>query len=281
MSSFQISACSANYGRAELFGIVDRLAALGYDGVEITVMYHAVPDETSPERRKEIRVRVRDAGLKVSGLHFIFPSGLKIMSADAQERRRVADHVRTVLELGQDLQTPLVVIGGGGLRTIPQGMPRETAVPYVLDVFTQVARHAEETGVVACFEALNRFETTLGRSFAETLGYLDQIGSPALKLAGDTFHMNIEETSMPAAIEAAGDRLAHLHLPDSNRLAPGSGHIDFAPILRSLRTVGYTGFLSFEIFWIAPDTPYLPTFEECDAQNANGIKYVRELERLL
>jgi 5-keto-L-gluconate epimerase len=93
--------------------------------------------------------------------------------------------------------------------------------------------------------------------------------------------MNIEETSMPAAIEAAGDRLAHLHLPDSNRLAPGSGHIDFAPILRSLRTVGYTGFLSFEIFWIAPDTPYLPTFEECDAQNANGIKYVRELERLL
>jgi sugar phosphate isomerase/epimerase len=281
MSRFPISACSANYGKADLFRILDRLCELGYDGVEITVMYHAVPDETSPERRREILGRARDAGLTVSGLHFIFPAGLKMMSPDPEERRRVADHIRSVLELGHDLEAPLVVIGGGGLRTVPAGMSRETGVAHVVDVFTQVARHAEATGVTACFEALNRFETTIGRSFAETCAYIDGIGSPALKLAGDTFHMNIEESSLPGAIEAAGVRLAHLHLPDSNRLAPGTGHIDFRPILGALGRIGYRGFLSFEIFWIAPDIPYLPSWEECDAQSVQAIRHVREVETML
>ena len=44
----------------------------------------------------------------------------------------------------------------------------------------------------------------------------------------DTFHMNIEEASMPDALTAAGDRLWHVHIGDSNRRYPGSGHLDFA-----------------------------------------------------
>ena len=52
MSDFKISICSASYGRADLFTIADRLAALGYDGVEITVMYHADPAETSAQMTK-------------------------------------------------------------------------------------------------------------------------------------------------------------------------------------------------------------------------------------
>lgn len=281
MSTFPISACSANYGKADLFKIIDRLAALEYSGVEITVMYHAPPAETPLTQRKAIKARVRDAGLEISALHFIFPSGLAIMTDDRAERAKVADHVGTVLDLAHDLEAGVVVVGGGGLRTVPKAMQREVGVAHVLDVFTGIARHAERTGVTACFEALNRFETTIGRSFEETLGYIDRIGSPKLKLAGDTFHMNMEEPSMADAIGLAGPRLAHLHLPDSNRLAPGRGHIDFLPILRALKRIGFGGFLSFEIFWIAPDIPYLATWEECDAETIQAIRKVREIERQL
>jgi sugar phosphate isomerase/epimerase len=63
MSAFKISACSANYGHADLFAVVDRLAELDYDGVEITVMYHAVPQETSSGRRAEILRRVKDVAV--------------------------------------------------------------------------------------------------------------------------------------------------------------------------------------------------------------------------
>jgi sugar phosphate isomerase/epimerase len=91
--------------------------------------------------------------------------------------------------------------------------------------------------------------------------------------------MNIEETSMPAAIEASGARLAHLHLPDSHRLAPGDGHIDFPPILAAMQKSGFGGYISFELFWIAPDIPYLPSYELCDGECVKAIRYVRNLEK--
>lgn len=278
MSAFKISACSANYGHADLFGVIDRLGTLGYDGVELTVMYHAQPDQTSPARRREILKRVRDAGMAVSGLHFIFPAGLKMASSDMAERQKVVDYVGTVIDLAHDLEAPIVMIGGGGMRAASEGIDKETAIENVCDTFCGIGARAEPKGVIACFEALNRFETQIGRSFAEVCGYLDRIGSPAVKLGGDTFHMNIEEPSMPASIEAAGAQLAHLHLPDSHRLAPGDGHIDFPPILRSLKKIGYQGYISFEMFWIAPDIAYLPTYELCDAENVKAIEYIRNLE---
>lgn len=281
MSAFKISACSANYGKEDLYKVVDRLAELEFDGVEITVMYHAQPDETDAAKRREILKRVRDAGLKVSGLHFIFPGGLSMVSQERSERQRVVDHVGSVLDLAHDLEAPIVMVGGGGMRTPTPGMDRTVAVENVCDTFRGIGERAGPTGVIACFEALNRFETVVGRGFAETCGYLDQIDLPALKLGGDTFHMNIEEPSMPASIELAGERLAHLHLPDSHRLAPGDGHIDFPPILRALKKVEYPGYLSFELFWIAPDIPYLPTYELCDAETAKAIRHIRKLEETL
>lgn len=281
MTGFKISSCSANYGRADLFDVIDRLAELRYDGVEITVMYHAPPAQTGQDRRKAILKRVRDAGMAVSGLHFIFPSSLKMASGDRSERQKVVDYVGSVIDLAHDLEAPVVMIGGGGMRAASDGMAKEEAIENVCDSFRGFGDRAQKQGVIACFEALNRFETQIGRSFGEVLGYLDRIGSPAVKLGGDTFHMNIEEPSIPASIKAAGDRLAHLHLPDSHRLAPGDGHIDFPPVLRALRDIGYGGYISFEMFWIAPDIAYLPTYELCDAENVKAISYIRKLEGTL
>jgi sugar phosphate isomerase/epimerase len=63
----------------------------------------------------------------------------------------------------------------------------------------------------------------------------------------DTFHMNIEEVSIPQALEFAAERLGHVHLVDSNRRAPGQGHIDFAACAAALRRTGYAGYLCAEI----------------------------------
>jgi len=49
------------------------------------------------------------------------------------------------------------------------------------------------------------------------------------------------------ALASAGDLLGHVHLVDSNRWAPGYGHLDFQPVLEALKRIGFSGFLSFEI----------------------------------
>jgi len=46
--------------------------------------------------------------------------------------------------------------------------------------------------------------------------------------------MNIEEKSIHGAIVQA-KKLFHMHFADSNRLAPGLGHLDFKRILDMLR----------------------------------------------
>lgn len=281
MSAFRISSCTANYGHADLFKVLDRLAELGYDGAEITVMYHAVPQETDAARRREIAKRLADAGLEASALHFIFPAGLSMVAAERSERARVGEHLGTVLDLAADLGAGAVVVGGGGMRMVPKDTDRATAVARVVEVFGDIARHAERTGVTACFEALNRYETQIGRTLGECAAYVDQIGSPKLGIAGDIFHMNIEESSLPEAIEQAGRRLAHLHIPDSHRMAPGGGHVDFSAVLRALRKIGYEGYISPEIFWIAPDIPYLESWEACDREVVASIRHIRKLEQSL
>jgi sugar phosphate isomerase/epimerase len=97
---------------------------------------------------------------------------------------------------------------------------------------------------------LNRYETDCVVTVDEALELLEQVGSGALGVLFDTFHANIEEPQFAHSIERAATtgRLFHVHLGDSNRLAPGWGHIDFAEIVRSLQDAGYQGYVSAELF---------------------------------
>ncbi len=62
----------------------------------------------------------------------------------------------------------------------------------------------------------------------------------------DTFHANIEEISIGESIQRADDRLFHVHIADSNRWAPGYGHLDFSQISKVLSGIDYQGFGSLE-----------------------------------
>ena len=59
--------------------------------------------------------------------------------------------------------------------------------------------------------------------------------------------MNIEEADIGASLEAAGSLVGNVHLEDTNRQAPGHGHLDVAAVLKTLDEIGYQGYLSFEV----------------------------------
>ena len=63
----------------------------------------------------------------------------------------------------------------------------------------------------------------------------------------DLFHMNIEDADIGKAIERNRDILRHVHIADSNRLAPGMGHTDITGAIGTLRSIGYDRWLSAEI----------------------------------
>ncbi len=112
----------------------------------------------------------------------------------------------------------------------------------------ELCRHAEKRGRQVCLEPLNRFETDFINTCEQALKMIKAVGSPALKLHLDTFHMNIEEKFPGAAIRRAGKHLAHFHACGSDRGTPGNDHTDWKSIAQALKDVRYDGHVVIESF---------------------------------
>jgi D-psicose/D-tagatose/L-ribulose 3-epimerase len=97
-------------------------------------------------------------------------------------------------------------------------------------------------------EPLNRFETDLVNTVEQGLDLCERVGLDNVGLLLDTFHMNIEEKSIPDAIRQAGSRIRHFHACENDRGAPGSGHVDWQPVLTAVRDSGYQGQVVIESF---------------------------------
>ncbi|MEO7413292.1 MAG: sugar phosphate isomerase/epimerase [Opitutaceae bacterium] len=111
-----------------------------------------------------------------------------------------------------------------------------------------LAKYAEARGRIIALEPLNRFETDFINTCDQGLAMIDDVGSPALRLHLDTFHMNIEEKDLGAAIIKAGAQLAHFHACGSDRGTPGGDHTDWNGIAAALKSIGYDGAVVIESF---------------------------------
>jgi len=112
----------------------------------------------------------------------------------------------------------------------------------------QLCKYAEKKGKVICMEPLNRFETDFINTIDQALQMIADVGSPALKLHYDTFHMNIEEKNQPAAVKKAAKVLGHFHACGSDRGTPGGDHIDWPGIAKALKAAKYDGSVVIESF---------------------------------
>lgn len=112
----------------------------------------------------------------------------------------------------------------------------------------QLARYAGDRGRKIALEPLNRFETDFINTCQQGLDMISDVGRPELVLHLDTFHMNIEEKDLGAAIRQAGPLLGHLHTCGSDRGTPGGDHTDWAGIARALKAIDYAHDVVIESF---------------------------------
>ncbi len=124
---------------------------------------------------------------------------------------------------------PVYSVVGKADAVEPKQQKKEFAL--VVKNLKVLAAYAEKKGVQICVEPLNRFETDFLNTCEKGLRLIKAVGSPALKLHLDTFHMNIEEKNQAASIRKAGKLLGHFHACGSDRGTPGNDHIDWVPIV--------------------------------------------------
>ena len=100
-------------------------------------------------------------------------------------------------------------------------------------------------------EVLNRHEGYLLNTCKEAVAFCKAVDRPNVKVHLDTYHMLLEEDSLPDAIRTAGSRLGHVHVGENNRKVPGQGHvIDWHAVGRALKEVDYAGHVVMEPFVI-------------------------------
>jgi sugar phosphate isomerase/epimerase len=216
---------------------------LGYTGVELSLLDSNEIDQDSLIEKLEV------LSLKVYAIatgQTYYTDGYSLYSEEEHKRQKTVERLQGHIDFAAKLGS-MVIIGGIRGTITAQGEERKRQEEKGTLALKSCVDYAEDNGVILLLEPVNRYETTVINSVDEGLELIEKLGSMHLKLLPDTFHMNIEERSMEDSIIRAGSHLGYIHFADSNRLAPGWGHIDFPQVLASLEKIGYNGPIGIEV----------------------------------
>lgn len=219
-------------------------AELGHEGIELSLR---APWELD---RAELAALLAAHHLRLvaigSGRGFL-EDGLSLADADRDGRARAVRRLTDLMDYGAEFGAPVIIGLLRGRDTSAEAGER------LAESMCACADHAAALGQDVLVEPINRYETPVLSTVGDTLAFVAGMQRSNVKLLLDAFHMNIEEVSIAAAIRRTGDLLGHFHAADSNRCAPGMGHIDYREITIALHDVGYQGWLSAEVLPLPDD----------------------------
>ncbi len=256
----KISLCNEVIAELPFEKQCDLMKRLGYDGVEIApVTLSDEPHLLPPARRKEIVKIAADAGLPITGLHYLMvaPKGLSITARDPDIRRKTFEVMRGLVQLAADLGAKILVHGSPAQRVLEPGDEADSFKRGV-EYFAAAGEAAHVAGVTYLLEPLARTHTAFVNTVDEAVNIVREIDNPGLRTMLDCSAAGLSEAkSVP---EVLGEWLpsgliAHIHFNDPNRRGPGEGEMEFGPIVDSLYAAKYQGIAAVEPFIYEPDGP--------------------------
>ncbi len=229
--------------------IVQALKDTGYDGVEVPIF------TGDPAHFRALGAQIADLGLQATGIGVMPGAGKTCISADPAERAAALDHLKWLIDctyaLGGTLASGPFHQPLGEFSGLP---PTADELLRLVEVHKAAARYAAGAGITLAVEPLNRFECYILNTAAAAADLTARVAEPNYGYLYDSFHANIEETSVAGVIGPTAHAIKHVHISDNTRGVPGAGHIDFAAIFRALRHARYDGWMTVEAFGSAlPD----------------------------
>src|ERR1700740_474032 len=225
---------------------IRRLAAIGYDGVEIgCAAPHAWPPYLSNGRRREIRQLVKSCGLEVVSL-LATPGGgpgLNPASPLVEEREATIKYYNEVIDLAADLGAGKVLYIAGWQIF---GTSRQQAWDWSRDCLDRISSYAEAKNIVLVVEA-NAASTNLIETADDALELMRSVSRKNVKVMLDTL-LIIYRNDIPAShVRVMRKDLVHGHVSDRDRLLPGEGGVDWLGFMQALLEAKFDGFVTMEI----------------------------------
>ena len=178
---------------------------------------------------------------------------------DENKRQTAIEDISVILQrLGQLNGKGIVIPAAWGmfsLRLPPMIPPRspEQDELVLLESLKKLNMVAAQKNVSVFLEPLNRYEDHMINTLEKAKYYIDKGSLSNVSIIADFYHMNIEEAKIEESIIQYKECIKHIHLADSHRYQPGSGHIDFENGFRALKKIGYDGTMAYECRVIGND----------------------------
>jgi D-psicose/D-tagatose/L-ribulose 3-epimerase len=232
---------AGSWGASECERAVASSKEAGYDLIEFPVFQPSSMDIGAIQRA----LAAHDLGVTCSlGLGF----HNDINSEDAESVARGEQSLNDALSMARDVGSSY--LGGvifsalGPYPDMPTARGRQNSVA----VIRRLAERAAASDITLGLEFVNRYETNLLNTAAQTVDYIGEVGAPNVVVHLDSYHMNIEEANFRDPVFDSGDRLGYVHIGENHRGYLGQGHVDFPELFAALAEVGYDGVITFESF---------------------------------
>lgn len=235
-----------NTWMADHIKYIEKASRIGFDVLEFQAQPLLLMSEG---RMDEIKAAADHFGIELT-----YSLGLDkkydISSTDKATReagiKYLSDIMRRVSYMGGRIISGVSYAGWG----LPENtvFDREELTENSVNCMKILIKQAEDSGITYGIEAVNRFEGVIVNTAEDAVRYVNMVDSPNVGVLLDTYHMNIEEDSLGEAIRLAGDKLVGLHTGESNRKAPGRGHLNWDEIFSALSDVKFKGRIVSEPF---------------------------------
>jgi D-psicose/D-tagatose/L-ribulose 3-epimerase len=260
----------------DLLPVLERLKAIGYDGVEVPVF------DLDPAKWALWARRLDDAGLERTANHVIAPE-FDPVSDDPAVRKAAYEHMLKVVDCCARVGATVLA----GPHEVALGVFTGTGVTDAqwsrsVEHIRRVAEYAAGANVLLTEEVVNRFELYHLNTMAQAIRFVDDVGHPNCRIHLDTFHANIEEKQPGQAIRSAGSRIGYVHISENDRGVPGSGHVLWDETFAALNDIGYDGWLTVESFGnglpnlAAATKIWRPLFDSQDQVASEGFEFMKD-----
>jgi hydroxypyruvate isomerase len=209
-------------------------ARLGYAGVDL------IDEALWPLARRH--------GLAVTAVagHGSLTDGLNRRENAARIEAELRGNIVKAEEAGIPV---LICFSGNRAPGLDDGEGMEAAA----ETLARVAAQAEAAGVTLAVELLNsRVDHAgyMGDGTAWGVGLCARVGSPAVRLLCDVYHLHIMEGDVAGTIAREHGWFAHYHTaghPGRGEFGPGTyQEIDYGAVLRAIRRTGFAGYVAHE-----------------------------------
>lgn len=247
------------YFRYPLVEAIKRLAAYGYDAVDVWGgTPHAYPDDMDKQKIQEVKSVANQLGISMACFipaQFRYPTNLA--SGETNIRLRSIEYIKKSIDVAAELGSPLVSLCSGYST---YGQSRVEAWKSMLDSLQVLTDYAKQTPVKLVLEPGNRYETDLVVTVDDAIEALHSLNGE-MGILPDTGHLFVNKEPLSDVFTKLAGYNVHFHIDDNvgitdDHMVPGQGKMCYDIFLKKLQEMNYQGVLTVELgfqYTVDPD----------------------------